>query len=323
MLSEGKISVAAPEPDAKPETVDKPSIKLRAGTRVFVLTPVPILPPPEDLKLLESELETVYEDSWIVAVNKPPFMVSHPAGRYLYGTVISILTDRYRNDDPEKDIIPHLCHRIDRETSGALVCSKNELVRHVLGKQFEDRQVDKQYLAIVEGELKNDNGIIDRAMDRDYSSAVRVKMACVRTGGVHALTRYEAIDRVPGFTLVLCKPQTGRQHQIRVHLASIGHPIVGDKLYGPSERFFTDYIDGSLSDDAKKKLKLGRQALHANTITLTHPIHKQPVTITAPLANDMKDFLASARAGTLDELAWHAPSVPPFPFPESINPLES
>lgn len=317
MLTEKKVFVAWPESPDREEQADKASLKLRTGAKIVVLTPVPRLPPPENLKSLEAELETIYEDSWIVAVNKPPFMAAHPAGRFLYGTVISILSDRYRNEDPEKDCIPHLCHRIDRETSGALVSSKSDQVRHLLGRQFEERLVDKQYLAIVEGEFEDDEVVIDRSMDRDYSSQVRVKMGVVRHGGLHALTRFRVVDRAPGYSLVLCKPQTGRQHQIRVHLASMGHPIVGDKLYGPSETYFTDYIDGKLDEEARKKLILGRQALHAHTITFTHPVHNQPITITAPLAKDMQELLARAKAGTLAEMPWNAPEVPPFPFPDS------
>lgn len=317
MLVEGRVSLAFAETPETEEKADKPSLKLRAGTKVIVLTPVPRVPPPENLKALESELETIYEDEWLVAVNKPPFMAAHPAGRFLYGTVISILSERYRSDDPEKDIVPHLCHRIDRETSGALVSSKSDQVRHLLGRQFEERQVDKQYLAIVEGEIEEDDGMIDQAMDRDYSSSVRVKMAVARHGGMHALTHYKIIERVPGYTLVLCKPKTGRQHQIRVHLASIGHPIVGDKLYTGSESYFKDYIDGRLTDEAKKRLILGRQALHAHEITITHPVHNQPLTITAPLAKDMQEFLTRAREGTLANFPWYAPEVPPFPYTES------
>jgi 23S rRNA pseudouridine1911/1915/1917 synthase len=316
MLAEGRVSIAWPENPATEEKADKASIKLRPGARIAVETPVPRIPPPANLAELQSQLEVIYEDEWLVAVNKPPFMAAHPAGRFLYGTLISILSDRYRNEDPEKDIIPHLCHRIDRETSGAIVSSKSDQVRHKLGRQFEDRRVEKNYLAIVEGEMKDDETVVDMALDRDYSSPVRVKMGVVKTGGQHALTRFHVVERVPGYTLVLCKPLTGRQHQIRVHLAAIGHPIVGDKLYGPTEQFFVDYIDGRLSEESQRRLILGRQALHAFNITFTHPVHAVPLTIEAPLAADMRDFLQKAKEGRLHEIPWSAPEEHGLPEPE-------
>lgn len=310
LLSEGHVFVIWPDAPEVEEKADKPSLKLRVGAKIIIETPVPRIPPPANLKELESNIDIIYEDEWIVAINKPPFMASHPAGRYLYGTVISILFQRYKNADPEKDIIPHLCHRLDRETSGAIVSSKSDDVRHLLGRQFEEREVRKEYLAIVEGEMEEDEMTVDMPIDTDTHSPIRLKMATVKMGGQHALTRFKVIERVPGFTLVLCKPLTGRQHQIRVHLSSIGHPIAGDKLYGPSEQFFLDYISGELSEDAKKRLILGRQALHAFTITFTHPIHQKDITISAPLARDMHDFLAKARAGQLDTLVWNAPDEP-------------
>lgn len=320
MLTEGRVRIAWPESPDVTELSDKPSIRLRSGAKIIVMTPMPRIPAPPNLKELGDAIEIIYEDDWLVAVNKPPFMAAHPAGRFLYGTLISLLSDRYRNEDPDKDIIPHLCHRIDRETSGAIVVSKSDQVRHVMGRQFEERQVEKQYLAIVEGEFEKDEYVTDLPMDRDHGSALRVKMAVVRNGGQHALTRFRVVERIPGYTLVLCKPLTGRQHQIRVHLAALGHPIVGDKLYGPNECYFSDYIEGRLDDAAKKLLILGRQALHAHTITFTHPVHQQPLELTAPLAADLQHFLQMAREKRVHEIAWNAPDeFIPFPGDHAIE----
>jgi 23S rRNA pseudouridine1911/1915/1917 synthase len=301
--------VAWPETPTIEEKADKPSSRLRYGAKVIVLTPVPRIPPPTNLAELEAGLSVLYEDPWIVCVHKPAGMTSHPAGRFLYGTLISILASRYRSEDPEKDVIPHLCHRLDRETSGVVVCSKSDDIRHKLGKQFEGREINKTYLAIVEGETEADDGVIDLAIGRDTSTPVQVKMGVVRHGGQHALTRWRALERARGFTLVECKPLTGRQHQIRVHLAAIGHPIVGDKLYGPDERCFTAFIDGQLSADAKKALRMDRHALHAHAIEFEHPAKKERMTVVAPLAADMEEFFALAREGRAEAMPWRAPDA--------------
>jgi 23S rRNA pseudouridine1911/1915/1917 synthase len=180
-------------------------------------------------------------------------------------------------------------------------------VRHLLGKQFEGRDVRKTYLAIVEGEMEGDEGVADLPMDRDVKSEIRVKMCVVRHGGMHALTRWRVVERAAGFTLVECKPLTGRQHQIRVHLAALGHPIVGDKLYGPNERFFADYVDGRLTPEATKSLRLDRHALHAHRIEFEHPIEQRRLTVESPLAPDLGEFFALARAGRADAMPWRAP----------------
>lgn len=318
LLTEGRVLVTWPEAPETEEAADKPSARLRVGARVVVLTPVPRIPPPKNLKELEAGLKVLFEDSWIVGVSKPAGMTSHPAGRFLYGTLISFLASWYRSEDPAKDVVPHLCHRLDRETSGVVVVSKSDEIRHKIGKQFEGREVEKTYLAIVEGEVAQDEGTIDLAMDRDSSSSVRVKMGVVRHGGQHALTRWRVVERVPGFTLVECKPHTGRQHQIRVHLAALGFPIVGDKLYGPSEQFFTDSIDGDLSEEAKRRLRLDRHALHAHAIEFEHPVTQAATRIVAPLAPDLEEFLALARAGRADEMPWRAPD-PESPLDFSVG----
>lgn len=307
LLAERRVLVSWPEDPGAEEPLDKPSARLRIGTRIIVLTPVPRIPPPKNLKDLEAGLTVLYEDEWIVCVHKPPGMTSHPAGRYLYGTLISFLASWYRSEEPANDVVPHLCHRLDRETSGVVVCSKGDHVRHLMGKKFEGREVRKTYLAIVEGEMNSDEGSIDMPMDRDVHASVRVKMRVVRNGGLHALTRWRVVDRVPGFTLVECSPLTGRQHQIRVHLAALGHPIVGDKLYGPNERFFADHVDGRLSDEAKRRLRLDRHALHAHRIQFEHPVEARTLTVESPLPADMAEFLTLAREGRADEMPWRAP----------------
>jgi len=298
LIEEGRLFVASTEGGAE-QPAKRASQRLQQGNVVVVVTQHPRVPLP-NLDAKAADIEVLYEDSWLIAVNKPPGMTAHPAGRHLYDTLISILHRRYRSADPTQDVVPRLCHRLDRETSGIVLVSKDEDVRHLLGRQFEDRVVEKEYLAIVEGEMEQEEGSIDMALDRDHTAKVKVKMRTVSRGGQHALTHYSVLERSGGFTLVHCRPRTGRQHQIRVHLAAVGHPIVGDKIYGPDEQLFIDSLDGKLSEAARQMLRIDRHALHAFRLTFEHPKHAERLTVEAPLPQDMRSFLDLVRG----DAAW-------------------
>lgn len=295
LLEEGRVLWSAAPGEAE-RRATRAAMRVAEGMRVSVLTQHPRLPlTAMDLDAASRELEIVYEDAWIVAVNKPAGMTAHPAGRHLYDTLISALHRRYRSADPARDVVPRLCHRLDRETSGVVLVSKDEALRHHLGRMFEERRIEKEYLAVVEGEPADDAGVIDLPLDRARASKVRVKMAVSR-GGLPSTTRYEVVERLPGITLVRCRPLTGRQHQIRVHLAAVGHPIVGDKIYGPDEQHFLDSLQERLDETARAALRLPRHALHAHRLSFTHPETGARVSCIAPLPPDLEAFLAAARA---------------------------
>ena len=271
----------------------RPAGRLVAGETVVFLVPErrdsPPPPPPA------AELSIVYEDRFLLAVDKPPFLPVHPSARYRTETLISLLHRRYRRrDDPRRDVVPKLCHRIDRETSGLVLVSKDDLVRTKLGKVFEGRKVEKEYLAIVEGKVKDRRGKIDLPLAPARESQVQIRMEARHDGkGLPSVTDYEVRGRYPGYTLVAARPLSGRQHQIRAHLAAIGHPIVGDKIYGPDESLFLKSLESDLEPEDLRLLKMPRQALHAHRLCLDHPVERRRLELEAPLPGDMKEFLRS------------------------------
>ncbi|MBL8768625.1 MAG: RluA family pseudouridine synthase [Planctomycetes bacterium] len=241
----------------------------------------------------DATLKKLYEDRFFVAVDKPPDVAVHPAGRNLYRTVIGELHKAYRKfDDPERDIVPKLCHRLDLETSGVLLVAKDDAAHRAVSEMFRERETEKDYLAIVYGVPAARRGIIDAPIGEAVGSAVGLKRA-VREDGQPARTGYEVIATVPGFALVKIQLFTGRHHQIRVHLASIGHPIVGDKIYGPDEEIFIRYQEDRLTEDDRARLLLPRQALHAHRLKIRHPMKDGFLEITSELPDDLKEFLES------------------------------
>jgi 23S rRNA pseudouridine1911/1915/1917 synthase len=276
----------------------KPARRILAGDTVYVELPKP----KRDVEMLgrDSELEVLFEDPYLIAINKPPGVPVHPAGRLLHHTIITTLHKRLRNyEDAEKDIVPKLCHRLDLETSGVLLIGKDEQVHAEVSRQFQQRATEKIYLAIVHGEMERNEGLIDLPIGLAESSPIKKKRA-VRTdgGGKSARTRYRVEQRVGGFTLVRLTLLTGRHHQLRVHLSAIGHPIVGDKMYGLSEDFFLRYYDGTLTEEDQRGLLLPRQALHAHRLTFHHPVRDEDVTIEAPLSDDLAAFLEQLLAAS-------------------------
>jgi 23S rRNA pseudouridine1911/1915/1917 synthase len=243
-----------------------------------------------------AEVPIVFEDRWCVALDKPAGMPVHPAGRHLEGTLIHFLHKRYRRpDDPVADVVPRLMHRIDRETSGLVLASKDPDFHYAVGQQFEQRRVQKRYLAVVEGVVERDEGLIDFGIGPAQSSDIRLKLEARRDGsGLPSITWFRVVRRNERFTLLDVAPRTGRQHQIRIHLAAIGHPIVGDKIYGPDDRYFVEALNGGLSEEARRRLVLPRQALHSHALTFEHPWTGEKVTLAAPLAADLAALMEAA-----------------------------
>jgi 23S rRNA pseudouridine1911/1915/1917 synthase len=205
----------------------------------------------------------------------------HPTAKFHWSTITSVL----RETRPDETL--QITHRLDLETSGVLLVARAYESAVALKRAFAKRRMHKQYLAIVRGRLEG-AGAVDAPLGLMQGGLVRVKMAVV-DGGLPSRTRWQALSHHGDYTLVACWPETGRQHQIRAHLDSIGHPIVGDKLY-PDERIFADYQDHGWEAVAER-LPLERHALHAAELRFPHPISGDEVTVQSPLPARLRQFL--------------------------------
>jgi len=231
------------------------------------------------------------EDPYLLALDKPAGLAVHPNSSRLSGTLINLLHGLYRDvENPERDVVPRLCHRLDRETSGLILVAKEAQAHSEVRKQFEGQTVQKSYLALIEGHPKQEEIWIDAPIGPARRSAVRLKMG-VREDGLQSLTQVVLRERGRDISLVECFPRTGRQHQIRVHLASIGLPIVGDKLYGGDEQLFLRGIDETLTPADLQLLRLPRQALHSHSLNLLHPVTRDSIEFRCPLPPDMAQLL--------------------------------
>jgi 23S rRNA pseudouridine1911/1915/1917 synthase len=245
---------------------------------------------------VQVDVPVLYEDEHLMAVDKPALMPVHPTARYHKSTLIKVL-QAARPHEP----FLSLGHRLDRETSGVMLVSKTRACDRALKKQLQARRdVDKTYVAITWGVPDRGDGArsfrYERAMLLDPDSSLRVKMRISdRPEALRASTVFdiEAVRTGPSgraYALVRCTLETGRQHQIRLHLASLGAPVVGDKLYGPDERAFARSADGELTADDAAMLELPRHALHAARLALAHPITGERLVIDAPLPEDIRRF---------------------------------
>lgn len=265
------------------------SRKLRKGDLVVVR--VPPSPVPDDVFPSPLEVPVLYEDRWMVAVDKPAGLAVHPAGRRVHGTLIHYLHKRYRRPDrPEHDVVPRLLHRIDRETSGVVAIGLDEQFHGQVRRQFEQREVAKTYLAIVHARPPQDVGTVEFGIGPDRGSPIRLKLEARRDGsGLPARTRYRVLRANGRYALVELHPETGRTHQLRVHMDAIGCPLVGDKIYGAPPEVFLDHLDadGETLPQHLGHLVLGRHALHASRLTFVHPQRGEPLTIDAPLPDEL------------------------------------
>ena len=234
------------------------------------------LPDPEPIDAVPQDipLDIVYEDGDVLVINKPKGMVVHPAPGNPDGTVVNAVL--YHCGSSLSGIggafRPGIVHRIDKDTSGLLIVAKNDRAHLCLSAQLKDHTLARTYEAVVIGTLKEDRGTVDAPLDR--SPKDRKKMAVV-PGGRRAVTHYEVLARYPGYTHVRCRLETGRTHQIRVHMASLGHPVAGDTVYGP----------------AKQKYDLQGQCLHARELTFLHPADGRKMHLKCELPGYFTDFL--------------------------------
>jgi 23S rRNA pseudouridine1911/1915/1917 synthase len=266
----------------------RPGRKLHHGSGVIVLIP-------EELRLQahaadSDDLVILYEDAEVVAVDKPPFLAVHPSGRHLTGTLIQRVHEHYLGEIEDGRLVPRLCHRLDRETSGIVLIGKNPRTHAKVMKQFERRKVEKDYLVIVQGEPEAQEGTVDLPLGPSRNSSIRLKIAAI-ADGLPSRTDWRVVERHPGYALLACRLITGRQHQIRVHLAAIGHPVVGDKLYGPDEQLFIRAVGAQLDEDDRQQLELPRHALHNHRLVFTTPDGGGRVEVVSPLASDLREFL--------------------------------
>jgi 23S rRNA pseudouridine1911/1915/1917 synthase len=260
----------------------KPSYKLREQDEVEVELVVPVADQfsPENIPI-----EIVYEDETLVVVNKTAGLVVHPASGTPSGTLANALAYHFQQLPDRGGIRPGLVHRLDRDTSGLLVVAKTEAALENLSDQFRDRTVFKSYVALVHGRVLNESGKIDQPLARDPSN--RTRMAVVR-GGRNSLTVYRVKRAYERFTLLDVELKTGRTHQIRVHLAWIKHPVVGDETYGGGR-------DNTIRDpQLRARIRgLKRQFLHAEKLAFTHPATKERVIFESPLPQSLSALLES------------------------------
>ncbi|MEZ4299596.1 MAG: RluA family pseudouridine synthase [Polyangiaceae bacterium] len=278
------LKLGAFSPEAKP---------LKANDRVRAEQAILLWRPPWDEDPGPADMPILFEDDHLIAVSKPAGMVVHPTARYHASTVVKRLEARR----PGERVFP--AHRLDRETSGVLLLSRTPEADRRVKVQFEARDtVEKRYLAIAWGRpTLGPSFTLDSPLTLDPDAKYKVKMRIAPPGqGLTAKTGCEILaertDPLTGrpYTLVRCTLYTGRQHQIRLHLAAAGLPLVGDKLYGPDDALFARGVDGELTPEDNSLLELPRHALHAAELCINHPITGARLTLTAPLPPDLQSF---------------------------------
>lgn len=257
------------------QKVEKPKYKVQSGDQIEVTIPDPV---PLDLEPENIPLDIVYEDDDVIVVNKPAGMVVHPSPGHpnhtlvnalLYHSPLSTINGTYR---------PGIVHRIDKDTSGLLMVAKNDNAHRSLAAQLKNKTNLREYIALVHGVIKQDKGVIDAPIGR--SPKDRKRQAIVADGR-HAVTHYQVLERYLNYTLISCWLETGRTHQIRVHMKSIGHPLAGDPLYGP-----------------RKTIAGSGQFLHAKKLGFRHPVTGKQLVFEAPLPDDFQRVINRLREQT-------------------------
>ena len=267
LIADGQVTVD--------DTARKANYKLRGGEEI-----VCTMPPAEEIEICAEDipLDILYEDADIIVVNKARGMVVHPAAGIYTGTLVNALLWHCHDLSGINGALrPGIVHRLDKDTSGVMVAAKNDMAHHYLARQIRDKDARREYRAIVHGNIVPRAGVITGDIGRHPTD--RKKMAIVRENGKPATTHFEVLERFGDYTYVSCRLETGRTHQIRVHMTSIGHPLVGDPKYTMKKNPFA--IVG--------------QALHSLSLSLTHPRTGKEMAFTAPLPQDMEEILHTLR----------------------------
>ena len=250
----------------------KASYKCSFGDQIDINLPDSVMP---DILAEDIKLDILYEDEDVVVVNKPKGMVVHPAAGHYSGTLVNALMFHCRDNLSGINGVlrPGIVHRIDRDTTGSVIACKNDFAHESLAMQFKEHSINREYRAIVVGTLPDDNGIIDKPIGR--SNQDRKKMSVNASSSKRAVTHYKVLERYKDYTYVSCVLETGRTHQIRVHMASIGHPVLGDEVYG----------------NAKSPFKLEGQTLHAYKLGFMHPRDARYIETIAPVPEYFEHLL--------------------------------
>ena len=266
----------------------KPSYKVLPNDVIEAV--IPISPRPEETEPEDIPLNIVYEDEYLIIVNKPAGMVAHPAYSNYTGTLVNALLHHTKKlsefNEPGR---PGIVHRLDKDTSGLLVVAKDEWTHAQLAKQFSKHTIEREYWTVVWGKLKERKGEIDTFITR--SKKDRKKFTSSISEGKHAITFYEVLEEYEYATLLKINLKTGRTHQIRVHLSSINHPVFGDPTYGGREIVYGSNLPKMFSRTKNLFEIMKRQALHAKTLGFVHPHKKEFVRFDSDLPEDMKNLI--------------------------------
>ena len=256
----------------------KSNYKITGSEEITLLIPDQVIPDilPEDIPL-----DILYEDQDLIVINKPKGMVVHPAAGHYSGTLVNALMYHCKDDLSGINGVmrPGIVHRIDRNTTGSLLVCKNDFAHNAIAEQLKVHSITRKYRAIVHGNLKNDQGTVDAPIGRHPID--RKKMAIEPRNGRDAITHYRVLERFGNYTYIECQLETGRTHQIRVHMSSIHHPIVGDDVYGPAKCPFSG---------------LQGQTLHAQVLGFIHPRTGEYMEFSAPLPEYFENLLTKLRS---------------------------
>lgn len=261
--------------DVNGKTV-KSSYKVSAGETVSFEVPEAV---EAEITAQEMPLDILYEDQDVILINKPKGMVVHPAAGHYEGTLVNGLMHHCRDQLSGINGVmrPGIVHRIDMDTTGVIIACKNDLAHNSIAEQLKVHSITRKYYAVVFGNLPDDEGTVEAPIGRHPTD--RKKMSVISKNGKDAVTHYHVLERFRGYTYVECRLETGRTHQIRVHMASIGHPLLGDQVYGP----------------AKQPFHLSGQTLHAGVLGFIHPRTGEYMEFSAPLPDYFEELLTKLR----------------------------
>ncbi|WDE98238.1 RluA family pseudouridine synthase [Lentisphaera profundi] len=267
------------------KAIDDHHYILKAGD--IVSLDVTNIPEPK----IDADFKVIYEDEDMLMVEKTGDLPVHPAGSFFKNTLWYFLVKKYGN--------VHIMNRLDRETSGLVLVARHSKAASVLGKQFERRQVGKEYDVVVEGNVLWDDYVAKGFMGPAESSLIRKKFSFTEDenwqehGKFSAHTDFSVLRRSQELSHLHCRLHTGRTHQIRATLLSLGFPLVGDKIYGLDEQFFLSFIDGALSAEDKKRMRVGRQALHCSLMSFVHPMSGEELVFKSSLPKELEELILS------------------------------